>query len=91
MPTQVTDRVIRVVCTNEKLPTHGMFGTVVGTERGSDGFSYSSDIKPGVLFDVIWLDYPDEGSDEIDGGNLRPVSEVTFQIEALERKLDGDA
>lgn len=82
---------IRVVCTNENLASHGLFGTVVGTERGSDGFRRAAYIKPGVLFDVIWLDYPDEGSDEIDGGNLRPVSEVAFQIEALERKLDGDA
>ena len=79
---------IRVVCTSENLSSYGLFGTVVGSERG-EGISRESHIKPGVLFDVIWLDYPDEGTDEIDGGNLKVVSEATFQIEVVERKLDG--
>ena len=73
---------IRVVCTNANLTSHGEFGTVVGTELGS------MRVVPGNLLDVEWLDYPDEGSDEIDGGNLRVVSETTYQIEALERRLD---
>lgn len=79
---------IRVVGTNENLSSYGLFGTVVGSERG-EGISRESYIKPGVMFNVIWLDYPDEGSDEIDGGNLKVVSETTFQIEVVERKLDG--
>lgn len=36
------------------------------------------------------LDYPEEGADEIDGAHLRVVSETTFQIEKLERKLDQE-
>ena len=72
----------RVVCNNPNLSSHGLFGTVVGGE-------HSSRVEPGNLLDVIWLDYPDEGSDEIDGSNLRVVSEETFQIEVLERRLDG--
>ena len=77
---------IRVVCRNPGLSSHGLFGTVVGQEQ-TDVLPLP--IKAGVLYDVIWLDYPDEGSDEIDGSNLRVVSEATYQIEALERRLDG--
>ena len=73
---------VRVVCNNPNLSSHGLFGTVVG--------EHSSRVEPGNLLDVIWLDYPDEGSDEIDGSNLRIVTEATYQIEVVERRLDGD-
>lgn len=76
---------IRVVCNNPNLSSHGLFGTVVGSERGED-----DPVRPGVLCDVIWLDYPDEGSDEIDGSNLKVVSETAYQIEVVERRLDSD-
>jgi hypothetical protein len=58
---------IRVVCINPALRCHGLFGTVVGSERGE-----FRPVRPGVLCDIHWLDYPDEGSDEIDGSNLAP-------------------
>ena len=74
---------VRVVCNNPNLSSHGLFGTVVGGE-------HSSRVEPGNLLDVIWLDYPDEGADEIDGSNLKVVSENTYQIEVVERRLDGD-
>lgn len=73
----------RVICNNENLTAHGLFGTVVGSEHGNER------VVPGNLLAVLWLDYPDEGPDEIDGGNLRVVSEAAYQIEAVERKLDG--
>lgn len=77
-------RPVRVVCNNPNLSSHGLFGTVVGGE-------HSSRVVPGNLLDVIWLDYPDEGADEIDGSNLKVVSEGTYQIELMERRLDGDS
>lgn len=78
-----SEQKIRVVCRNDRLASHGLFGTVVGSELGDD------EVVPGNLLDVVWLDFPDEGADEIDGGNLRVVSEMAFNIERLERKLDG--
>lgn len=69
----------RVICTNPNLSSHGLFGTVVGSDS----------VKPGVLLDVLWLDFPREGTDEIDGSNLRVVPETTYQIEVLERNLDN--
>ena len=77
-----TDTPTRVVCNNPNLRSHGLFGTVVGGE-------HSDSVEPGNLVDVVWLDYPDEGSDEIDGSNLQVVTEVTYQIEVAERKLDN--
>jgi hypothetical protein len=77
----------RVVCDNPDLSSHGLIGTVVGHEV-QYGVPHVP-IRAGVLYNVVWLDYPDEGSDEIDGGNLKVVSEATYQIEALERRLDG--
>jgi|TARA_R100000084_G_scaffold37668_1_gene15080 hypothetical protein len=44
-------------------------------------------IRSGVLYDVIWLDHPDH-PDEIDGSNLKMVTEATYQIELIERELD---
>lgn len=79
---------IRVICCNPKLTSHGLFGTIVGHEQPG---ASALPVRAGVVYDVIWLNYPDEGSDEIDGGNLRMISEVAFQTEALERKLDSDA
>ena len=76
------NRPVRVVCDNPNLHCHGLFGTVVGGE-------HSSRIEPGNLLDVIWLDYPDEGAGEIDGGNLKVVSEGTYQIELMERRIDA--
>jgi hypothetical protein len=73
----------RVVCNNPNLSSHGLFGTVVGGE-------HSSRVVPGNLLDVIWLDFPDEGSDEIDGSNLKVVTEAAYQIEVVERRLDAD-
>lgn len=73
---------VRVVCNNPNLSSHGLFGTVVGGEHSS--------VVPGNLLDVIWLDFPDEGSDEIDGSNLKVVTEATYQIEVVERRLDSD-
>ena len=76
---------IKVKCTNEQSSAYGCFGEVVGTERGqSERF-----ITTGVLYDVQWLDWPNEGPDEIDGAQLQEVAESTYQIEALERALDG--
>tara|TARA_R110002126_G_scaffold4961_8_gene25936 strand:+ start:375 stop:683 length:309 start_codon:yes stop_codon:yes gene_type:complete len=72
---------VRVVGTNEALITNGEFGTLVGTELGAAP-------GPGVLCDVQWLDYPNEGDDEILFDNLRIVSEATYQIEVVERRLD---
>ena len=72
---------IRVICTNPSLAFHGDFGTVVGGEFGAD-------VRPGNVVDVVWLDYQDEGPDEIDGGNLRIIDEAVFVVECAERGLD---
>ncbi len=78
---------IRVICNNPQLNSHGLFGTVTGSELGNDRDSI---VEPGNLLDIVWLDWPDEGSDEIDGGNLKVVSETTYQIEVLERRIDRE-
>jgi len=75
----------RVMCTNPRLPTHWLYGTVVGHEQPS---VRPLPIRHGVIYDVVWLDLPNNWQDEIDGGNLRAVSEVTYQIEAVERRID---
>lgn len=69
---------IRVTCINPNLSSYGMIGTVVGSERGED-----DPVRPGVLCDVIWLDYLDEDADEIDGGNLGRVTEATYLAECV--------
>ena len=73
----------RVVCVNPNLSSHGLFGTVVGGE-------HSSRVVPGNLLDVVWLDHPDEGADEIDGSNLKVVSEAAYLVEVVERRLDEE-
>ena len=69
----------RVTCTNPSLSTHGLFGTVVGRSVRACG---------GDLLDVVWLDYPAEGSDEIADSNVQTVTEGAFMAEVVERRLD---
>ena len=76
---------VRVVCNNPNLSSHGLFGVIVGHEQPG---VRQLPIRPGVVYDGVWLDYPDEGSDEMDGGNLRVVTEAAYQIEAVERRMD---
>ena len=63
----------RIVCVGE-CSAKGDFGTVVGREFG--------------LLSVVWLDWPDEGADEISASLVRTVSESYFQVEALEVRLE---
>lgn len=65
----------RVVGTNHNQSTHGLFGTVVGGSTTG-------------LLEVVWLDYPDEGSDEVHPDNVQTVSEGAYMVEVVERRLD---
>lgn len=75
-------KVTRVKCTNPKLFEFGLFGTLIGSEHNE-----ADPVRPGVLCDVRWLDWPDE-VDEFDGAHLRVVSESAYQCEVAERRLD---
>lgn len=69
----------RIVGSNPRLPSYGLFGTVV-TEAN----------EPDNLLDVVWLDHPDDGADEIHRDNVATVSELTYQFEAGERRRDAE-
>lgn len=71
---------MRVVCRRR-----GLFGTVISAENGP-----TRPLRAGVLYDVRWLDYPDEGPDEIDGGQLIEISEGAYLVEVVERGLDAE-
>ena len=71
---------VRVKCNQS-----GLFGTLVGPMVPP----IESDIKPGKILDVAWLDYP-EDVDEIEGGKLTIVSETLFHLEIIERGIDKE-
>lgn len=80
----------RVVGIKPNLSTYGCYGTIVGQEPVDKHWPrHPGQPQAGVLYDVVWLDFPDEGPDEIDGGNLKVVSEETYCIEAIERRIDA--
>ena len=50
-------KVTRVKCTNPRLFEFGLFGTLIGSEHNE-----VDPVRPGVLCDIRWLDWPVEPS-----------------------------
>ena len=82
-------------------PIRIVFNGAFGTVRSAEGDQPLLPIRPGVIYDIAWLeenpidmqfgsgasDALDFNLDEIDGGNLTVVTETAFQLEATDLYL----